>query len=99
MYRFIAPHTIDVDILEQREQRSEALGSQPQEMRMPGDTAHEHVQVVEDAKRGMMVMPRSWIEDIGLAHKHGILTKVSSAEEVERFNSLSRFSDAFAEEA
>ncbi|KAB2572419.1 DNA repair protein RAD5 [Lasiodiplodia theobromae] len=99
VYRFIAPHTIDVDILEQREQRSEALGSQPQEMRMPGDTAHEHVQVIEDAKRGMMVVPRSWIEDIGQAHSHGILTKVSSAEEVERFNSLSRFSDAFAEEA
>lgn len=99
MYRFIAPHTIDVDILEQRERRSEALGSQPQEMRMPGDTAHEQVHVVEDAKRGMMMVPRSWIEDIGLAKSHGILTKVTSAEEVERFNSLSRFSDAFAEEA
>ncbi|KAL1629414.1 hypothetical protein SLS54_001163 [Diplodia seriata] len=101
VYRFIAPHTIDVDIVEQRELRSTALRQESQEMAAPfepGKADYEGVRVVEDALGGTMVVPKSWIEDIRKAHQHGVLLSAGGGEEVERFNSLSKFSDAYAQD-
>ncbi|OJD37011.1 c-5 cytosine-specific dna [Diplodia corticola] len=101
VYRFMAPHSIDVDILEQRERRSTALTKEAQKMAAPlerGKAQYEAVRVVEDASLGMMVVPKSWVQDIGKAQQHGLLLGASSGDEVERFNSLSKLSEAYAQD-
>lgn len=100
VYRFISPSTVDVDILEQRELRSQALGANQQIMAPPyepGRKGYEKTQLVKNGEGEMMLVPKSWIEDDHKAHQHGINLGVDDAEELERFTSLTMFSEAYGE--
>ncbi|KAL1633340.1 hypothetical protein SLS56_002976 [Neofusicoccum ribis] len=101
VYRFVAPKTIDMDILEQRELRNKALSEEPQDMAPPfepGSTDYEKTKVIKDAHGTMMIVPRSWVADVDTAGRHGIELGVSNAEELERFTSITQFSEAYVQD-
>ena len=99
IYRFAALSTIDVDILEHREHRSDALwdlstiekGGQP-----PGPEAQKETdpskrgrtKLVRDADGNFVLVPRYWLTE-------GTWITASTAED---FASLVKFSQAFMEE-
>ncbi|KAK7727497.1 hypothetical protein SLS57_002970 [Botryosphaeria dothidea] len=100
VYRFISPSTVDVDILEQRELRSQALRANQQIMAPPyepGKKGYEKTQLIKNGEGEMMLVPKSWIEDDHKAHQHGVNLGVDDAEELERFTSLTMFSEAYGE--
>ncbi|GME40577.1 SNF2-related protein [Neofusicoccum parvum] len=101
VYRFVAPKTIDMDILEQRELRNKALSEEPQDMAPPfepGSTDYEKTKAIKDAHGTMMIVPRSWVADVDTAGRHGIELGVSNAEELERFTSITQFSEAYVQD-
>lgn len=100
VYMFISPSTVDVDILEQRELRSQALRANQQIMAPPyepGKKGYEKTQLIKNGEGEMMLVPKSWIEDDHKAHQHGVNLGVDDAEELERFTSLTMFSEAYGE--
>lgn len=101
VYRFVAPHTVDVDILEQRELRDRLLGEELQEMAPPyepGRAEYEKTMLVKDAQGSLVVIPQTWAEDVDKARQHGLELGVSSVEELERFMSLEQLSEAYVQD-
>ncbi|KAH7064622.1 hypothetical protein B0J12DRAFT_693058 [Macrophomina phaseolina] len=100
VYRLVAPHTIDVDILEHRELRSQALCEQMQMMEPPyepGKEGYERTRLIRNTDGQIMLVPKSWTQDANTASQHGIGLNVGDSV-VERFSSLTVFSDAYAQD-
>lgn len=108
VYRVFALHTIDVDILEHREKRIDALVEQGAEAIMPpGGTAKitrpERTQLVRENGK-FSLRPQSWLVEAGDQEERGGI--VETAEKVrgkgrvlgwEDFSSLVKFSKTFTE--
>lgn len=113
VYRVLALNTIDVDILEQRERRSDALDERGAPRAVPSQSylgmasnepKAERMQLIRDEQGKFSLQPRSWLVG-GLGRASGD----AEAELVERtqgrarvsgyedFSSLIKFSRAFAE--
>jgi hypothetical protein len=95
IYKFAALHTVDVDILQQRDRRAVPLVHREMEQPMEVDgeqeseSEREHTRVVKLRDGTFDLMPLSWLERKSVAKE--------LAEEQEVYTSLQRFSSRFAE--
>lgn len=107
IYRFVALRTIDVDIMEQRERRADAIwdsGSPQHELskrnrdeerqeQRSTSTDKERTILVRDAQGRFALVPRSWIEN-----RRGQSKRRIEVEDIESFGSLVKFSEMFGQD-
>ncbi|KAL6167555.1 hypothetical protein ACJQWK_06975 [Exserohilum turcicum] len=91
IYHVIAQRTIDVDILEHHQRRSDAITTMNATTQMAGSSSSkkERTRLVRNRKGEMMLVPRSWLVDVSKRKALDI------GETPEKFTSLISFSETF----
>jgi hypothetical protein len=94
IYHIVAQRTIDVDILEHRHKRNDAIITSSTTTKMPKATSarKETTKLVRNNKAEMMLVPCSWLADESNRKMLGI------RETPESFTSLINFSETFEQE-
>jgi hypothetical protein len=94
IYHVIAQRTIDVDILEHRYRRSDAITTltSTTELPEPSSNKKEKTKLVRNNKGEMMLVPLSWLADESKREIMGI------EDSTEKFTSLINFSETFEQE-
>ena len=94
IYHVIAQRTIDVDILECRHKRSDAITTSKSRSQLPktSSTKNERTKFVKNNKGGTMLVPRRWLAD---DTKRKVL---GFGKKVEDFTSLINFSEMIEHE-
>ncbi|KAI4612008.1 hypothetical protein J4E80_007460 [Alternaria sp. BMP 0032] len=94
IYHVIAKRTIDVDILEHRHRRSDAITTMEAtvELPKPSSTKKERTKLLKNSKGEMILVPLSWLADEAKRRTMEI------EETTEQFTSLINFSETFEHE-
>jgi len=94
IYHVIAKRTIDVDILEHRHRRSDAITTMEAaiELPEPSSTKKERTKLLKNSKGEIILVPLSWLADEA---KRGTMNVEDSTE---KFTSLINFSETFEQE-
>ncbi|KAI4644439.1 hypothetical protein J4E93_006342 [Alternaria ventricosa] len=94
IYHVIAQRTIDVDILEHRHRRSDAITTMDATTRLPepSSTKREKTKLVKNSKGDMILVPLSWLADEAKRRTMDV------EDSTEKFTSLINFSETFEQE-